>query len=111
MNLIPLLKNPFTQPVSLQAGIAVRFSRLATEHFHELLRQPGDVTEVQIDQVALIRAQTASKDFGDADTISEAQVNFLLLNGERHSAPCTIEVRGFHDLVLTTDSEAAWNES
>ena len=111
MNLIPLLRNPFSHSVSLQAGLAVRFSRLATEHFHQLFRQADDVAEVHIDQVALARAQKASNDFGDADTIGEARVNFLLQDGRRHSEACTIEVKGFHDLVLTTDSEAAWNES
>jgi hypothetical protein len=87
MNLIPLLRNPFTQPVSMQAGLAIRFSRLAAEHFHQLFRRADAVAEVHIDQVALARAQLASKDYADADTISEAVVSFILRDGSRHSEP------------------------
>jgi hypothetical protein len=111
MSLIPILQNPFTTPVSLRAGLAVRFSRQASEYFRRLILHPENVAEVQIDQVALSRAQQLSKDHANADTIGEAEISFILHDGRRHSEPCTIEVKGLHDLVLTTDAEAAWNLS
>jgi hypothetical protein len=111
MKSIPLIQNPFCQPVSLQAGLSVRFSRLATEHFRQLFRQADDVSAVHIDQVALHRVQECSRSYAGADTIGEADVVFVLRDGRRHSEACTIEAKGFHDLVLTTDSEATWNQS
>jgi hypothetical protein len=66
---------------------------------------------VRIDEVAMRRVQECSASYAGADTIGEAEVVFVLRDGRQHSEPYTIEAKGFHDLVITTDAEAAWNIS
>ena len=106
-----MLQSPFQHPVSLQAGLAVRFSQMITESIHQLFGDLHEVIEVRIDQAALHRVQECSASYAGADTIGEAEVVFVLRDGRQHSEPCTIEAKGFHDLVITTDAEAAWNIS
>lgn len=111
MNLISVLQNPFSQPVGLQAGLAVRFSRLVLESLQQLFGDLHEVVEVRIDDVALHRVQECSANYADADTIGEAEVVFVLRDGRQRSESYTIEAKGFHDLVITTDAEATWNIS
>lgn len=111
MNTHLLLQTPFHHPVIMQAGLAVRFSRLVLESLHQLFGNLHDVVEVRIDAVDLHRVQECSASYADADTIGEAEVVFVLRDGRQHSEPCTIEAKGFHQLVITTDAEAAWNIS
>lgn len=111
MNTLLLLQTPFHHPVSLQAGLAVRFSRLVLESLHQLFGDLQEVIEVHIDEAALHRVQECSANYANADTIGEAEVVFVFRDGRQRSESYTIEAKGFHDLVITTDAEAAWNIS
>ncbi len=95
----------------MRPRLAVRFSRMFTEHLRQLFGDLHSLSEVHIDPVAMRRVQECSANHADADTIGEAELMFLFRDGRRHREPCTIEAKGFHQLVITTDAEAAWNLS